>query len=133
MLPSQVIYVGLDIVTPLISLDLLKYPKLSRDVSPFEFSPLVFVIEDNSNQMLIFSLVSLQYFVLMSHLLEVYPEKVAHLNRDAFTRIIGSLDFGLRNQACALSKSALTLFCSVFFFFFFFGVCVCVFDKLIFG
>ncbi|XP_066370501.1 uncharacterized protein [Miscanthus floridulus] len=66
---AEVIYVGLDIVTPLISLDLLKYPKLSRD-----------------------------YFVLMSHLLEVYPEKVAHLNRDAFTRIIGSLDFGLRNQ-----------------------------------
>lgn len=113
MLPSQVIYVGLDIVTPLISLDLLKYPKLSRDVSPFEFSPLVFVIEDNSNQMLI-SLVSLQYFALMSHLLEVYPEKVAHLNRDAFTRIIGSLDFGLRNQACALPKSALAL---LFFFF----------------
>lgn len=37
MLLLQVIYVGLDIVTPLISLDLLKYPKLSRDVSPFEF------------------------------------------------------------------------------------------------
>ncbi|TVU30390.1 hypothetical protein EJB05_22006 [Eragrostis curvula] len=55
---AEVIYVGLDIVTPLISLDLLKYPKLSRD-----------------------------YFVLTSHLLEVYPEKVAHLNRDAFARI----------------------------------------------
>ncbi|XP_051186487.1 uncharacterized protein [Lolium perenne] len=66
---AEVIYVGLDIVTPLISLDLLKYPKLSRD-----------------------------YFILMSHLLEVYPEKVAHLNRDAFGRIIGSLEFGLRNQ-----------------------------------
>ena len=37
MLLSQVIYVGLDIVTPLISLDLLKYPKLSRDVSFFSF------------------------------------------------------------------------------------------------
>lgn len=36
MLLSQVIYVGLDIVTPLISLDLLKYPKLSRDVSHSE-------------------------------------------------------------------------------------------------
>ncbi|XP_035820164.1 exportin-4 isoform X7 [Zea mays] len=66
---AEVIYIGLDIVTPLISLDLLKYPKLSRD-----------------------------YFVLISHLLELYPEKVAHLNSDAFTRIIGSLDFGLRNQ-----------------------------------
>ncbi|KAL6641078.1 hypothetical protein ACP70R_019259 [Stipagrostis hirtigluma subsp. patula] len=66
---AEVIYVGLDIVTPLISLDLLKYPKLGRD-----------------------------YFLLVSHLLEVYPEKVAHLNRDAFARIAGSLEFGLRNQ-----------------------------------
>lgn len=49
--------------------------------------------------MIINNLVSLQYFVLMSHLLEVYPEKVAHLNRDAFGRITGSLEFGLRNQA----------------------------------
>uniref|UniRef100_A0A0E0BBQ0 Exportin-4 n=1 Tax=Oryza glumipatula TaxID=40148 RepID=A0A0E0BBQ0_9ORYZ len=30
---AEVIYVGVDIVTPLISLDLLKYPKLSRDDS----------------------------------------------------------------------------------------------------
>ena len=103
MLFSQVIYVGLDIVTPLISLDLLKYPKLGRDVSPQFFSFLFAVTEDNGNSMLIVIWVSLQYFVLMSHLLEVYPEKVAHLNRDAFSRIIGSLEFGLRNQACTLS------------------------------
>jgi hypothetical protein len=74
-----VIYVGLDIVTPLISLDLLKYPKLSRD-----------------------------YFVLMSHLLEVYPEKVAHLKRDAFGRIIGSLEFGLHNQDGDVVERCLT-------------------------
>jgi len=61
-------------------LDLLKYPKLSRD-----------------------------YFVLMSLLLEVYPEKVAHLNSDAFARIIGSLDFGLRNQASTLSRAAFSV------------------------
>ncbi|KAG2537518.1 exportin-4-like isoform X1 [Panicum virgatum] len=76
---AEVIYVGLDIVTPLISLDLLKYPKLSRD-----------------------------YFVLMSLLLEVYPEKVAHLNSDAFARIIGSLDFGLRNQDTDVFERCLT-------------------------
>ncbi|XP_044324620.1 exportin-4 isoform X4 [Triticum aestivum] len=76
---AEVIYVGLDIVTPLISLDLLKYPKLSRD-----------------------------YFVLMSHLLEVYPEKVAHLNRDAFGRITGSLEFGLRNQDGDVVERCLT-------------------------
>jgi hypothetical protein len=61
--------------------------------------------------MLIVVLVSLQYFALMSHLLEVYPEKVAHLNRDAFARIIGSLDFGLRNQACTLNRAAFILLC----------------------
>ncbi|KAJ3682348.1 hypothetical protein LUZ60_014921 [Juncus effusus] len=66
---AEVIYVGLHIVTPLISLDLLKYPKLSRD-----------------------------YFALVSHMLEVYPEKVARLNKDAFSRIIATLDFGLRHQ-----------------------------------
>lgn len=76
---AEVIYVGLDIVTPLISVDLLKYPKLSRD-----------------------------YFILMSHLLEVYPEKVAHLNRDAFGRIIGSLEFGLRNQDGDVVERCLT-------------------------
>ncbi|RZC68876.1 hypothetical protein C5167_032005 [Papaver somniferum] len=43
---GQVIYLGLHIVTPLISLDLLKYPKLCHD-----------------------------YFALLSHMLEVYPEK----------------------------------------------------------
>lgn len=66
---AEVIYVGLHIVTPLISLELLKYPKLSRD-----------------------------YFALVSHMLEVYPEKVARLNKEAFAHIIGTLDFGIRHQ-----------------------------------
>ncbi|XP_073000684.1 uncharacterized protein [Typha latifolia] len=66
---AEVIYMGLHIVTPLISLDLLKYPKLCRD-----------------------------YFLLVSHMLEVYPEKVAQLNKDAFTHIIGTLDFGMHHQ-----------------------------------
>ncbi|KAJ8499807.1 hypothetical protein OPV22_010359 [Ensete ventricosum] len=65
----QVIYVGLHIVTPLISLELLKYPKLSCD-----------------------------YFALVSHLLEVYPEKVAQLNMEAFEHIVRTLDFGVRHQ-----------------------------------
>jgi hypothetical protein len=43
-------------------------------------------------------------------LLEVYPEKVAHLNRDAFSRILGSLEFGLRNQACTFCRDTFTLF-----------------------
>ncbi|XP_009631655.1 uncharacterized protein [Nicotiana tomentosiformis] len=66
----QVVYMGLHIVTPLISLDLLKYPKLCLD-----------------------------YFSLLSHMLEVYPEMVTQLNREAFVHIIASLDFGLCQDA----------------------------------
>ncbi|CAL5194582.1 unnamed protein product [Lathyrus oleraceus] len=66
---SQVVYFGLHIVTPLISMDLLKYPKLCHD-----------------------------YFSLLSHLLEVYPETFAQLNSEAFTHILGTLDFGLHHQ-----------------------------------
>lgn len=66
---SQVVYVGLHIVSPLITLDLLKYPKLCHD-----------------------------YFSLLSHMLEVYPEMVAQLNSEAFAHVVGTLDFGLRHQ-----------------------------------
>ncbi|KAK2419303.1 exportin-4 protein [Trifolium repens] len=66
---SQVVYFGLHIVTPLISMDLLKYPKLCHD-----------------------------YFSLVSHLLEVYPETFAQLNSEAFSHILGTLDFGLHHQ-----------------------------------
>ncbi|XP_022719062.1 exportin-4-like isoform X4 [Durio zibethinus] len=66
---SQVVYFGLHIVTPLISLELLKYPKLCHD-----------------------------YFSLLSHILEVYPETFAQLNSDAFAHIVGTLDFGLHHQ-----------------------------------
>ncbi|KAG6700565.1 hypothetical protein I3842_08G118500 [Carya illinoinensis] len=65
---SQVVYFGLHIVTPLISLDLLKYPKLCHD-----------------------------FFSLLSHLLEVYPDTVAQLNSEAFAHILGTLDFGLHH------------------------------------
>lgn len=39
-----------------------------------------------------------QYFSLLSHLLEVYPETVAQLNTDAFSNVLGTLDFGLHHQ-----------------------------------
>lgn len=66
---SQVVFFGLHIVTPLMSLDLLKYPKLCHD-----------------------------YFSLLSHLLEVYPETVAQLSTEAFAHVLGTLDFGLHHQ-----------------------------------
>ncbi|KAF8017869.1 hypothetical protein BT93_H2928 [Corymbia citriodora subsp. variegata] len=66
---SQVVFYGLHIVTPLISLELLKYPKLCRD-----------------------------YFSLLSHMLEVYPEMVGQLNNEAFSHILETLEFGLHHQ-----------------------------------
>ncbi|CAL0301805.1 unnamed protein product [Lupinus luteus] len=66
---SQVVYFGLHIVTPLISIELLKYPKLCHD-----------------------------YFSLLSHMLEVYPETFAQLSSEAFAHILGTLDFGLHHQ-----------------------------------
>ncbi|RVW44114.1 Exportin-4 [Vitis vinifera] len=67
--PGTSCLLGLHIVTPLISLDLLKYPKLCHD-----------------------------YFSLLSHMLEVYPEMVAQLNSEAFAHVLGTLDFGLHHQ-----------------------------------
>ncbi|KAL0414001.1 UNVERIFIED_CONTAM: hypothetical protein Sradi_1601800 [Sesamum radiatum] len=69
---SQVVYTGLHIVTPLITMDLLKYPKLCHS-----------------------------YFSLLSHMLEVYPEIIAQLNVEACSHILGTLDFGLRHQNLA--------------------------------
>ncbi|GFP96740.1 exportin-4 [Phtheirospermum japonicum] len=66
---SQVVYMGLHIVTPLITLDLLKYPKLCHS-----------------------------YFSLLSHMLEVYPEIIAQLNVEAFSHILATLEFGLHHQ-----------------------------------
>ncbi|KAK0602071.1 hypothetical protein LWI29_030074 [Acer saccharum] len=66
---SQVVFFGLHIVTPLVTLDLLKYPKLCHD-----------------------------YFSLLSHMLEVYPETVAQLNTESFAHVLGTLDFGLHHQ-----------------------------------
>ncbi|CAA6673264.1 unnamed protein product [Spirodela intermedia] len=66
---AEVVFLGLHIVTPLVSMDLLKYPKLCKN-----------------------------YFELLSHLLEVYPEKVAQLNADAFKYIVLTIDFGIHQQ-----------------------------------
>ncbi|KAG6402179.1 hypothetical protein SASPL_139054 [Salvia splendens] len=66
---SQVVYTGLHIVTPLITPDQLKFPKLCHS-----------------------------YFSLLSHMLEVYPEIIVQLNVDAFSHILGTLDFGLHHQ-----------------------------------
>lgn len=66
---AEVIFVGLLIVSPLISSDLLRFPKLSSC-----------------------------YFRLVSHMLEVYPEKVALLPKEAFAQVTAALDFGIQHQ-----------------------------------
>ncbi|CAI9270663.1 unnamed protein product [Lactuca saligna] len=66
---SQVIYVGVHIVSPLITTELLKYPKLCYD-----------------------------HFALLSHMLEVYPEMIPKLNHEAFSHISGTLIYGLHQQ-----------------------------------
>lgn len=66
---SQVVFLGLHIVTPLITLELLKYPKLCHD-----------------------------YFYLLSHMLEVYPETLAQLQSESLSHVLGTLDFGIHHQ-----------------------------------
>lgn len=39
-----------------------------------------------------------QYFALLSHMLEVYPETVAQLNTEALAQVLKTLDFGLHHQ-----------------------------------
>lgn len=39
-----------------------------------------------------------QYVSLLSHMLEVYPEIIVQLNVEAFSHILGTLDFGLHHQ-----------------------------------
>ncbi|OAE29499.1 hypothetical protein AXG93_1433s1180 [Marchantia polymorpha subsp. ruderalis] len=84
---AQVVYLGLHIITPLMSVDLLKYPKLCR-----------------------------QYFTLLAHMLEVYPEKVAKLSTEGFGRIVGTLDFGLRHQDVEVVNMSLTALNAVAFY-----------------
>lgn len=61
--------VGLNIVVPLMTADLLEFPKVCN-----------------------------QYFELLAHVLEVYPERVAVLSDIIFQQIMRSLEFGLGHR-----------------------------------
>ncbi|KAI5070172.1 hypothetical protein GOP47_0014515 [Adiantum capillus-veneris] len=84
---AQVIYLGLHIIIPLISVDLLKYPKLCR-----------------------------QYFTLLAHMLEVYPEKIAKLSKEGFGQVVGALQFGLRHQDIEVVNMSLTALNAIAFY-----------------
>lgn len=84
---AQMVYLGLHIITPLVSVDLLKYPKLCR-----------------------------QYYTLVAHMLEVYPEKIAKLSKEGFDSIMGTLEFGLRHQDVEVVNMSLTALNAVAFY-----------------
>ncbi|CAI7768768.1 unnamed protein product [Closterium sp. NIES-53] len=66
---AQMVCLGVNIIIPLISLDLLQFPKLC-----------------------------LQYFTLLEHMCCVHPEKVLALPDSAFHPIMHTLEFGLQHQ-----------------------------------
>lgn len=63
---SRVVLLGLNIVLPLISAELLKFPKLAQ-----------------------------LYYSLLSYMLEVYPKAVADLPQQHFASLMASLEWGL--------------------------------------
>ncbi|PRW50955.1 exportin-4 isoform X1 [Chlorella sorokiniana] len=63
---AQIVFAGLDIIVPLLSPELLKFPKLCR-----------------------------AYFALLAHMLEVYPERMAVLPPSVFQTLVSTLQFGV--------------------------------------
>ncbi|KAK9812956.1 hypothetical protein WJX72_006385 [[Myrmecia] bisecta] len=75
---AQVVFLGLDVLIPLISLDLLKFPKLCR-----------------------------AYFTLLAYMLEVYPERVAALPAASFSTLMRTLEFGVAAPEADVVQSSL--------------------------
>ncbi|PSC75864.1 Armadillo-type fold [Micractinium conductrix] len=63
---AALVFTGLDILVPLLSLELLKFPKLCR-----------------------------AYFALLAHMLEAYPERMAQLPPRVFQTLLSTLQFGV--------------------------------------
>jgi hypothetical protein len=74
---AQVVFLGLNVVIPLITDELLTFPKLCH-----------------------------QYFSLLAHMLEAYPGKVAALPPDLFNTLMGTLDFGLKHADAETSRES---------------------------
>ncbi|KAL0051778.1 hypothetical protein WJX82_002011 [Trebouxia sp. C0006] len=75
---AQLVFLGLDILIPLISLELLGYPKLC-----------------------------LLYFQLLAYMMEVYPEKVAALTSQQLQTLLHTLEFGIASSEPEAVQSAL--------------------------
>ena len=76
---AQVVFIGLNTVIPLITDELLTFPKLCH-----------------------------QYFTLLAHMLEAYPAKVAALPPDMFTSLMGTLEFGLKHEDVEVAGESLS-------------------------
>ena len=75
---AQVVFIGLNTVIPLITDELLTFPKLCH-----------------------------QYFALLAHMLEAYPAKVAALPPDMFNSLMGTLEFGLKHADVEVARESL--------------------------
>jgi hypothetical protein len=63
---AQIVFLGLDIVLPLIDVELLKFIKLRRS-----------------------------YFALLAHMVEIYPDRMAALPFDMFVRLMSTLHYAI--------------------------------------
>ena len=77
-LQPQVVLLGLSIILPLISLELLKFPKLCH-----------------------------LYFTLLSYIMEVYTDQVAELAPPHFSTLMHSLEFGLQHSDPLVAQASL--------------------------
>jgi hypothetical protein len=75
---AHVVFTGLNTVIPLITDELLKFPKLCR-----------------------------QYFELLAYMLEAYPKKVAALQVSLFSTLMFTLEFGLKHAHETVSKESM--------------------------
>jgi hypothetical protein len=76
---AHVVFTGLNTVIPLITDELLQFPKLCR-----------------------------QYFELLAYMLEAYPKKVAELPANLFGTLMFTLEFGLKHANETVSKESMT-------------------------
>lgn len=76
---AHVVFTGLNTVIPLITDELLKFPKLCK-----------------------------QYFELLAYMLEAYPKKVAQLDGSMFATLMSTLEFGLKHANEIVSKESMT-------------------------
>jgi hypothetical protein len=72
---SMIVFMGLNLILPLITLDMLQFPKLC-----------------------------MHYFTLVTFMFEIYPAKVAMLPPDLFQQLLSSLEFGIKHHKSKVAR-----------------------------